>query len=62
MSVHYKKGYKYKVVKDFSLLTGILGFQYDGEYIQITTLGVLFIKRNFMSDGPSGPTIDTPSL
>jgi len=62
MSVHYKKGYKYKVVEDFSVMTGILDFEYDGEYLELTALGVLFIKRNFMSDGPSGPTVDSKSF
>ena len=58
-TITYAKGYKYQLVKDFSVTVNIQGELVDSDYIKLTTEGKLTIKKGYAWDGPSGPTIDT---
>ena len=60
MSIFYKNGYKYQLVKDYSVQVGMLPvLGASSEYIDLSSSGVLTIKRGYAWDGPSGPTVDT---
>jgi hypothetical protein len=60
--IHYKKGYKYQLVCDCPLDTGI----YPGrggvhtDYIDLDENGKLTCHKGYAWDGASGPTFDTP--
>ncbi len=51
---------KYRVARDYEHQTEILGCDIHTEYIDLTPDGILKIRANWLFDGPSGPTIDTP--
>jgi hypothetical protein len=61
--VKYKAGYKYQLVEDITFPTQFRPCaDIVTEFIILTTLGELTLKAGFCSDGPSGPTIDTPNF
>ncbi len=60
--IKYTAGYKYQLAEDYSIQTTIKpGKPIDGEFLGLTVEGLLTIKKGYAWDGPSGPTIDTPS-
>jgi hypothetical protein len=60
MPIYYKSGYKYQLVKDYTIFVGITPKGLiDTEYLTLTTKGYLTIKRGYAWDGASGPTLDT---
>ena len=62
--VEYYEGYKYQYASDyvFEIPEGFpTNVEFKSEYIEIKGDRVK-VKRGYASDGPSGPTIDTPSF
>lgn len=57
--IYYREGYKYQLVKDYTIKTNITGYQVNSKFIQLFPTGVLIIKDGYSWDGPSGPTLDT---
>jgi hypothetical protein len=61
--IYYKKGYKYQLTSDYSTVIDIKPEKdISTDYISLTTQGELTIKKGYASDGPSGPTWDTPAF
>ena len=54
--------YKYKLTKNYDHATGIGGRERDLFYLAIDTAGTLTVRARYAWDGPSGPSIDTPSF
>lgn len=63
MSIQYKSGYKYQLVRDCTVILpfDVPNIKADHEFIQIINK-ILFISRGYAWDGPSGPTIDTKNF
>ena len=58
----YRKGYKYQLAETESFYTSIdISDSVHTEFISLFTNGKLIINSGFSWDGPSGPTIDSPS-
>lgn len=58
--IAYRKGYKYQIVSDYEVTIPILPARdIDTDYIQLSTKGLLKLKKGYAWDGPSGPTFDT---
>ena len=61
--IKYRDGYKYQLAEDYVIQ---LEWQPEKdiktEFITFTKTGVLTLKSGYASDGPSGPTRDTPSF
>lgn len=62
MTIKYKAGYKYQLADNYRVQTGIKGRAISLGPIKLTTQGWLTVRRGYAWDGPSGPTIDTPSF
>ena len=61
--IFYKKGYKYQLANEYSALIPIKPIEdIDTNYIDLSVSGFLVIKNGYAWDGPSGPTIDSPSF
>ena len=54
--------YKYRLLVDEEISFTWRGYAHDGQYLKMTSNGLLMIKAGYMWDGPSGPTIDTESF
>lgn len=60
--MRYRKGYKYQLAEDDWLQTDIIPTSpIDTQFITLDMNGLLVLRSGYASDGPSGPTIDTPS-
>ena len=58
--IQYKKGYKYQLVKQYTVKINIVPADHiHTDYIVLTREGKLTIQKGYAWDGPSGPTIDT---
>ena len=63
MSISYKKGYKFQIVKDFECEVEVFPNQpIKTDYLVLTTTGTLYIQKGYAYDGPSGPTFDTKNF
>jgi hypothetical protein len=51
--------YKYQLAEPMAFMTGITGYSFDAEFIEMTPEGQLTILTGYMWDGASGPTIDS---
>jgi hypothetical protein len=63
--IAYKKGYKYWLVRPYSLSIPIFpkeAIVSSGGFISLNRDGVLSIKAGYAWDGPSGPTFDTKTF
>ena len=61
--IKYRSGYKYQLVERYKVNTKVKPKQdIKTDFIELYTDGKLLIKRGYAWDGPSGPTIDTPSF
>lgn len=61
--IYYRKlkGYKYALVKNYHINIGIKGYDCYTPYLELSSSGLLHIKRGYAWDGASGPTFDTVS-
>jgi hypothetical protein len=59
MVITYAEGYKYQLVRDYTVVVDIANEIINSEYIKLYPDGQLVIKQGYAWDGPSGPTIDT---
>jgi hypothetical protein len=57
--IYYKEGYKYQLVRSYTLQTKVTGHCASTDYIELFANGVMTIKKGYAWDGPSGPTFDT---
>ena len=63
MKVRYKAGYKYQVAEAFHYQTDIFPeTELTGQFMRLSTNGILTLLPGYASDGPSGPTFDTKSF
>jgi hypothetical protein len=63
--IAYKKGYKYWLVRPYSLHVPIFPEHTtisSGGFVTLGKNGVLAIKAGYAWDGPSGPTFDTKTF
>ena len=51
--------YKYQVAQNYQHQTDILGFDIETKFLSLNPAGLLTIREGYLSDGSSGPTIDT---
>ena len=56
------KGYKYELLETEYADTPILGLNIDTEFVYLAPSGRVHVRPHYAWDGPSGPTIDTPSF
>ena len=66
--IRYRSGYKYWLAEEYQVKVSIIPEnnvptdKTTKSFIELNTDGVLVIKKGYAWDGPSGPTIDTPSF
>lgn len=61
----HRRIYKYKLERAYEVATGIHPPQrlaVPGDWVVLEDVGQLRIRANYTWDGPSGPTVDTPSF
>ena len=58
--IKYRAGYKYQLAEDYTINTGISGYQCGDQFLKLSDNGNLLIRSGYAWDGPSGPTNDTP--
>jgi hypothetical protein len=51
--------YKYQLAEPMAFMTGITGYSFDAEFIEMTPEGQLTILTGYIWNGASGPTFDT---
>lgn len=56
------KGYKYQLTRDYTMWTPFKGYNINTTYIALMPDGALTIRRGYIWDGPSGPTLDIPEF
>ena len=62
-SINYKAGYKYQLTSNYVCHVGIKPEKaIYSKYISLQPDGFLVISQGYCWDGPSGPTVDTPSF
>lgn len=59
--IHYIRGMKYQLVKDYSCQTPIIGVHIDDPFFRLDIGGLLYIRKGYAWDGASGPTWDSKS-
>ena len=63
--IKYRSGYKYWLAEEYQVKVSIIPEnnvpkdKTTKSFIELTTDGVLTIKKGYAWDGPSGPTLDT---
>ncbi|MEM8488298.1 MAG: hypothetical protein AAF564_22305 [Bacteroidota bacterium] len=57
--IKYRSGFKYQLVEDYTVETGIEGFSVGHPFFTLTALGDLTINAGYAWDGASGPALDT---
>ncbi len=63
--ISYKKGYTYQLIEEYEVEIPITTGQdiaSPSGFIALSKDGLLFIKKGYAWDGPSGPTIDTKNF
>ncbi len=60
--IQYRGGYKYSLWEDYRVQIGITGYTVTHRLFTLAPNGWLTVFADYPWDGPSGPTIDTPSF
>ncbi len=61
--IKYKDGYKYQLAEGYHVKVSIFpASQVRHDFISLSPLGFLSIRKGYAWDGPSGPTIDTKNF
>ena len=61
--IKYKDGYKYQLAETYSVWVAIVpATAIRHNFISLSPLGFLSIRKGYAWDGPSGPTIDTKNF
>jgi len=66
--IKYRSGYKYQLAEEYRVKVSIkpeqdIPIDKPGEsFLELKKDGTLIVKRGYAWDGPSGPTLDTPSF
>ena len=61
--IKYRSGYKYQLVEEYQVRVSLIPENdIKTDFIELSTEGMLIIKKGYAWDGPSGPTIDTPNF
>ena len=60
--IQYRAGYKYSLWQTYRCQIGIFSYTITHRLFTLTPDGWLTIFADYPWDGPSGPTIDTPSF
>jgi hypothetical protein len=61
--IAFRDGYKYQLVEPYTLALDLYPARaIDTPYVALGLDGTLTIRAGYAWDGPSGPTIDTPSF
>ena len=60
--IHYRKGYKYQLARDYVDNIQIFGTSIATDWISLSKTGRLVILKGYAWDGPSGPAIDSKSF
>lgn len=60
--ITYQSGFKYQLIEDYEIETGIKGYSARTPYLSLYSTGRLVINKGYAWDGPSGPTIDTKNF
>lgn len=60
--LYRERRYKYQLLIPYSLDISIKGYVVDNEFFSLDESGRLTINALYAWDGPSGPTVDTPSF
>ena len=60
--IQYRKGYKYSLWETYRCQTDLRGYEVTHRLFTLTPDGWLTVFADYPWDGPSGPTIDTPSF
>ena len=55
--IAFRDGYRYQLAEDYYVYVDIFHYQdIETEFINLSKNGLLWIKKGYASDGPSGPT------
>ena len=58
--IKYRSGYKYQLAEQYQVTVSVTPENdIKTDYIELSTEGMLIMKKGYAWDGPSGPTIDT---
>jgi len=61
--IAYKDGYKYQLKESYSVTIRIRPARaIVTDFVSLDADGLLWLKAGYAWDGPSGPTVDTPSF
>ncbi len=61
--IKYRSGYKYQLVEEHQVKVSVVpADNIKTDFIELSTEGMLVIKKGYAWDGPSGPTLDTPNF
>ena len=60
-NIEYRTGYKYSLWTTVEIPTKVTGYSVSHKLFALNPNGLLTIYEDYPWDGPSGPTIDTPS-
>jgi len=55
-----KELHKYFLEEDERYVTEIKGYDIDTQFIKLSPDGIMLLRKGYQSDGPSGPTWDSP--
>lgn len=57
-----ERKYKYQLLVPYAVDIPIKGYTIEEQYFSLNEQGHLYIQALYAWDGPSGPTVDTPSF
>jgi len=62
-TITYRSGYKYQLLENYSLKTGITPEgDIVSDFVTLRRNGELLVRKGYAWDGPSGPAVDTKNF